>query len=47
MDPRRRKILLYAALAVIVLALVWPVWNGLSDGFRRARVQAAQAELRL
>src|SRR5690606_27498294 len=41
------KSLLYAALGVIVLALVWPAWNSFSANYNRARMQAKQAEFRL
>lgn len=47
MKPQRRRPLLLAALAVIVLALAWPMWNGFNQNYNRARVQANQAELRL
>lgn len=47
MKPNRRRTLLFSALAVIVLALVWPLWKNLNDGYHRARTQAKQAELRL
>lgn len=47
MNQNRRFKLLMAVLAVIVVAIVWPLWNGLNENYDRARAQARQAELRL
>lgn len=42
-----RRTLLYAALAVVIAGLVWPLWKGFTENCNRARSQARQAELRL
>lgn len=47
MPTKRRRTLLMAGLGVIVLAVVWPLWNGFTDNYNRARIQANQAQLRL
>lgn len=47
MNPNRRKTLLFSALGVIVLALVWPLWNSFNADYKRAQMQAKQAEMRL